>query len=160
MRSPRRIRELVRQFKENGMKMMLEDPANVRDVLGLLDVAWRDDIDFSHLDQVKTTFIRRDYRHLASDLMENSVQDEATRQEVVKMRKTGAEALMERGAQKAGLLTRRQTLVRQLRKRFGSVPSDVVRVVEATDDVERLDDWLDRFATAQTLEELGIREQK
>jgi hypothetical protein len=53
---PRRIRELVRQFKENGMKMMLEDPANVRDVLGLLDVAWRDDIDFSHLDQVKTTF--------------------------------------------------------------------------------------------------------
>jgi hypothetical protein len=36
---PRRIGELVRQFKENGMKLMLEDPANVRDVLGLLDVA-------------------------------------------------------------------------------------------------------------------------
>jgi hypothetical protein len=46
------------------------------------------------------------------EVMENSVQDEATRQEVVtKMWKTGAEALMERGAeqgaQKAGLLTRR-----------------------------------------------------
>jgi hypothetical protein len=345
---PRRIRELVRQFKENGMKMMLEDPANVRDVLGLLDVAWRDDIDFSHLDQVKTTFIRRDYRQLASELvftapligrgrsrrnlliylliehqsepdqlmplrladsqvqifryqvrkwlqthlstariclrpilpvvfytglrrwpkvgtltelieggdefrevtpiverplfinlpeldgaklerdggffgwilrlfqermarskefdellervvarldgmpaaerrrlgellsyvramlyherseseqgrlqqiMENSVQDEATRQEVEKMRKTGAEALMERGAQKAGLLTRQQTLVRLLRRRFGDISLEVLRVVEGTDDAEQLDDWLDRFATAQTLEELGIREQ-
>jgi hypothetical protein len=91
--------------------------------------------------------------------MENSVQDEATRQEVVKMRKTGAEALMERGAQKAGLLTRRQTLVRLLHRRFGSVPSDVVSVVEAADDVDQLDDWLDRLVTAQTLEELGIGEQ-
>ena len=80
------------------------------------------------------------------------------------MRKTGAEALMERGAQqgaqKAGLLTRRQTLVRLLGRRFGNVPSEVIRVVEATDDVEQFDNWLDRFATAQTLEELGIREQE
>ena len=80
------------------------------------------------------------------------------------MRKTGAEALMERGAQqgaqKAGLLPRRQTLVRLLGRRFGNVPSEVLRVVEATDDVDQLDNWLDRFATAQTLEELGIREQE
>jgi hypothetical protein len=349
---PRRIRELVRQFKENGMKLMLEDPANVRDVLGLLDVAWLDGIDFSHLDQVKTTFIRRDYRHLASDLiftapligagrsrrnlliylliehqsepdrlmplrladsqvqifryqvrqwlkthpspariclspvlpivfytglrrwsavgtladliergdefrevtpiverplfinlpeldaaklerdggffgwilrlfqerrsrakefdellervvahldgmpaaerrrlgellsyvramlyherseseqgrlqqiMENSVQDEATRQEVVKMWKTGADVLIERGRTEgraeATIQTRRQTLVRLLRKRFGNVPSNIVSVVEASDDVDQLDNWLDRFATAQTLEDLGIRER-
>jgi ElaB/YqjD/DUF883 family membrane-anchored ribosome-binding protein len=95
--------------------------------------------------------------------MENSVQDEATRQEVTKMWKTGAEALMERGAeqgaQKARLQTRRETLVRQLRKRFGSVPSEVVSVVETTDDVDQLDDWLDRLVTAQTLEELGIGER-
>jgi hypothetical protein len=36
-----RIRELVRQFKENGMKMMLEHPANVRDLLSLLDTCER-----------------------------------------------------------------------------------------------------------------------
>jgi hypothetical protein len=97
------------------------------------------------------------------EVMENSVRDEATRQKVTKMWKTGAEALMERGAeqgaQKAGLQTRRETLVRQLRKRFGKVPSAVVSVVEATDDVDQLDNWLDRFATAQTLEELGIGEE-
>jgi hypothetical protein len=93
------------------------------------------------------------------EVMENSVQDEVTRQEVTKMWKTGAEALMERGAHQAGLQTRRQTLVRLLRKRFGKVPSAVVSVVEATDDVDQLDNWLDRFATAQTLEELGIGKQ-
>ena len=343
--SEARIRELVRHFKENGMKMLLEHPANVRDMLGLLHTSWLDEIDFTRLELVKTTFIRRDYRHLASDLvytaplvggrrsrrslliylliehqsepdrmmslrladsqvqifryqvrqwlqthpsvarlrlrpvlpvvfytglrrwpkvgtladvieggeefrpvtpiverpfffnlpaiapaqlehegghfgwvlrllqvrrtrtaeferllaravaeldrmsqgehqrlsellsyiramvyhersdseqdklqevMENSVQDEATRQEVAKMWKTGAEAAMERGAQKAGLLTRRQTLVRLLSKRFGKVPSAVVSVVEATDDVDQLDDWLDRLVTVQTLEQLGI----
>ena len=30
-------------------------------------------------------------------------------------------------------------------------------MVETTEDVDQLDDWLDRFATAQTLEELDIR---
>ena len=74
------------------------------------------------------------------------------------MWKTGAEALVERGAQQAGLLTRQQTLVRLLRRRFGSVPSELLTVVEGTDDVDQLDEWLDRFATAQTLEEIGIGE--
>jgi hypothetical protein len=61
--------KLVRHFKENGMKMLLEHPANVREMLGLLHISWLDEIDFSRLEVVKTTFIRRDYRHLASDLV-------------------------------------------------------------------------------------------
>jgi hypothetical protein len=36
----------------------------------------------------------------------------------------------------------------------------VVSAVEATSDVEQLDDWLDRFATALTLDELGIPASK
>ena len=63
------IHELVRQFKENGMKMLLEHPANVRDLLGLLHTPWLDEIDFGQLEQIKTTFIRRDYRHLESDIV-------------------------------------------------------------------------------------------
>jgi hypothetical protein len=50
------------------MKMMLEHPANVRDLLSLLSVPRFDDINFSHIEYIKTTFIRRDYRHLASDI--------------------------------------------------------------------------------------------
>jgi hypothetical protein len=32
----------------------------------------------------------------------------------------------------------------------------VVSAVESTDDVDQLDNWLDRLITAQTLDELGI----
>jgi hypothetical protein len=55
-----RIRELVRQFRESGVKMLLERPANVRDLLSLLHAPWLDEIDFSCMAQIKTTFIRRD----------------------------------------------------------------------------------------------------
>jgi hypothetical protein len=34
MLTPRAL-EIVRRFAENGMKLLLEDPANVRDLLGL-----------------------------------------------------------------------------------------------------------------------------
>ena len=64
-----RIRELVRQFKENGTKLLLEHPANVRDLLSLVHTPWLDEIDFRHTQQIKTTFIRRDYRHLESDIV-------------------------------------------------------------------------------------------
>ena len=40
MKRHARIRELVRQFKENRMKAMLEHPANVRDLLSLLHPRW------------------------------------------------------------------------------------------------------------------------
>ena len=64
-----RVRELVRQFKENGTKMLLEHPANVRDLLSLVHAPWLDEIDFRRMQQIKTTFIRRDYRHLESDIV-------------------------------------------------------------------------------------------
>lgn len=340
-----RIGELVRQFKENGIKLMLEHPANVRDALGLVDVPWFDEIDFGRLGQIRTTFVRRDYRHLASDIVfsaplrgrgrsrrelliyiliehqsepdrlmplrlvdsqaqifryqvrewlqthrstrrvqlspvlpvvfytgvrrwpevgtlvdvikrgeefrtvtpivenplflnlpelppaqlerdggflgwvlrllqrrragarefrellervvahlepmgpaerqrwrdllsyigamvyherseseharlqeaiERSIENEELRQEVSKMRKTMADVLMEKGASQAAVQTRQQTLVRQLRKRFGDVPRDVVDTVQSTTDIDQLDEWLDRLVTVDTLEELEI----
>ena len=85
------------------------------------------------------------------------------------MGKTMAEVLMERGRREgeggegrtegrteAAVETRQQTLIRQLRKRFGDVPRGVVRAVESTTDVARLDDWLDRLVIANTLDELEI----
>jgi hypothetical protein len=41
----------------------------VRDVLRLADVPWFDQIGFDHLEHIKTTFIRRNYRHLQSDIV-------------------------------------------------------------------------------------------
>jgi len=90
------------------------------------------------------------------ETIERSLESEELRREVRKMGKTMAEVLTERGRTEAAIETRQQTLLRQLRKRFGDVSSDLVRIVESTTDVEQLDTWLDRFATARTLEELEI----
>ena len=64
-----RLRELVRHFKENGIKLLLEHPLNVRELLLLLSVRWVKQIDFATLQLVKTTFIRRDFRHVESDIV-------------------------------------------------------------------------------------------
>ena len=102
------------------------------------------------------------------EALERSVQDVELREELIEMGKSRADVLMEKGEQKgriegerkgeerAAVRTRQQTLVRLLRKRFGDVPRGVVRTVESTADVAQLDDWLDRFATATTLDELEI----
>ena len=74
------------------------------------------------------------------------------REEVIQMGKTMAEhdrdvALLEKS---------RSTLLRLLRRRFGEIPEDLVVIIEATKDQARLDGWLDRFATAEGLEDVGI----
>jgi hypothetical protein len=87
--------------------------------------------------------------------------NERRRQEVFKMDKTMADVLMERGAskarKKAAVQTRQRMLLRLLRIRFGIVPPEVVDAIRATRIIAHLDDWLDRFATAGTLDELEIR---
>ncbi len=54
------------------------------------------------------------------------------------------------------LEARRQTLLRLLRRRFGDVPEAVTEVVTACRDVQQLDTWLDNFATARALADVGI----
>jgi hypothetical protein len=43
------LRRLVRHFPENGLKVLLENPGNVRDLLQLLDVQVVPRIDFTHM---------------------------------------------------------------------------------------------------------------
>jgi hypothetical protein len=64
-----RIREIVRHFPENGMKLMLENPSNARDLLLLSGTRMVELIDCDHLTRVKTTFVKRDYRHIEADVV-------------------------------------------------------------------------------------------
>jgi hypothetical protein len=64
-----RIREIVRQFRENGLKLLLHHPANARDLLALTGTRLLDRIDFARMTVDPTTYIASDYRHLASDLV-------------------------------------------------------------------------------------------
>ena len=64
---------------------------------------------------------------------------------------------VERIAKKeAAIETRQQTLIRLLRRRFGKVPAKVTRAINATTTADQLDEWLDRFATASSLDEMDI----
>ena len=54
------------------------------------------------------------------------------------------------------LASRRETLLRQLRVRFGEVPAELAQVIQQTEDPAQLDHWLDRVVLAKKLGEIGI----
>ena len=68
------------------------------------------------------------------------------------MRRTIADMFKDEGKTEM----RQQTLIRQLQRRFADVPDELLSTIRATNDPEQLDEWLDRFATAETLDEVGI----
>ena len=84
--------------------------------------------------------------------IEASVATDAHRQEVFQVGRTIADELKD----EARLETTRDTLTRLLRRRFGDVPEELIAVIQSTRDMNRLNGWLDRFATAETLEQVGI----
>jgi hypothetical protein len=61
--------QLIRQFHENGLKLLLYNPANVRDLVTLRDPARAARIDFTRLTVDPTSYVAADYRHLCSDLV-------------------------------------------------------------------------------------------
>ena len=98
------------------------------------------------------------------EVIEASVQTDAHRREVQVMQRTIAEEMQaegrrkgrKEGRQEEAVQARQQTLLRQLRRRFGDVPEALGAVVNACSDVEQLDAWLDNFATARSLKDVGI----
>ncbi|HUG93145.1 MAG TPA: Rpn family recombination-promoting nuclease/putative transposase [Planctomycetaceae bacterium] len=103
---------------------------------------------------VHTDRNRREIRQMGKTIAE-ALMEKGRRQERAKQ-KTIAEAFKEEGRREEMARVRQQTLLRQLRRRFKDLPVDIVQAVESTQDIERLDTWLDRFATATCLEDVGI----
>jgi hypothetical protein len=64
-----RIREIVRQLPENGLKLLLHDPANVRDLLRIAGSGLVDSLDFVRLAFDPTSYVASDYRHVETDLV-------------------------------------------------------------------------------------------
>lgn len=67
--SDKRVEEFVRHFPENGMKLLLQHPLNVRDLLRIAGSDLVDRIDFDSLQLDATTYVQRDYRHVESDVV-------------------------------------------------------------------------------------------
>ena len=60
------------------------------------------------------------------------------------------------GLKEGELRLGRQTLLHQLRQRFGHLPDRTVAAVEATTNVEQLNAWLGRVIGAHSLQDMGI----
>jgi hypothetical protein len=73
------------------------------------------------------------------------------------MGKTIADMFREEGRKQGGVESLRAALLRQLRLRFGNLPAETVAIIEACDNPAQLDTWIDAFATARTLAQVGIR---
>ncbi len=63
--------EFVRHFRENGLKLLFQHPANIRDLLTLarLGSGVIDRIDFRRMTVDNTTYVASDFRHLSADLV-------------------------------------------------------------------------------------------
>ena len=84
--------------------------------------------------------------------VKGAMRDPARVGEVETMAKTYADELVEKG--EVGAL--RKTLLRLLRAKFGAVPEDVERRVQAIEDVARLGGLLERILTATSLAEMNL----
>jgi len=86
------------------------------------------------------------------ETIEASVQTDEHRQEIFEMRRTIADMLKDEGR----IEKSQQTFIRQLQRRFGDVPDELLSTIGATNDPQQLDEWLDQVVTAETLDEVGI----
>jgi hypothetical protein len=87
-------------------------------------------------------------REQCADFIRGAVR--ASRQaEVNAMNKTIAEDLQDKA--------KRETLLRQLRLRFKTIPAAIESKIQATDDSQQLDTWLDEFATARKLGDIDFK---
>jgi len=76
--------------------------------------------------------------------------------EAVKMQVTWADKMIEEGRRAGVLQGKRETLLRQLSSKFGSLPQEVVARVQGVESGEELDAYLDRVLSATSLAEMGL----
>ena len=52
--------------------------------------------------------------------------------------------------------TQQDTLVRQIRRKFKDISPEMEQTIRSTQDLQKLEEWLDQFATADNPEDIGI----
>jgi predicted transposase YdaD len=85
-----------------------------------------------------------------------SVRTDEHRQEVTMIRRTGAQAMEQRGEQRGAIQALQETLIAQLKARFEKIPEEMEPTIRNTTDRAQLDGWLLKVLTAKTLRDMGI----
>ena len=85
-----------------------------------------------------------------------ALRDDEDRLEVDVVRRTLADVHRDEGRSEGALKARRQTLLEQLRLRWGPLSAEIEQVIETTQDAEQLAAWLRGVITAEDLDGVGI----
>lgn len=64
---------------------------------------------------------------------------------------------IQKGEQQGALSTEHRIVVRQLQRKFPQIPTGLVQHIEATSDIEQLDNWLDQIISANELAEIDFK---
>jgi Putative transposase, YhgA-like len=111
----------------------------------------------AHLSEQIVNSVRTDEHRVEVQAMAQSMADfliEKGREEGLEK---GREEGREEGRTEGAVAALQQALLALLRLRFGKLPRATERAIAATDDLARLQSWIDRFATATSLADVGIR---
>ena len=89
-------------------------------------------------------------------LVNETVKDHRRREEVAKMGRTGAQALMEEGEVHGALRASREALFKFMRSKFQSVPVSVEQKILTIRDANKLSALIDNVISANSIDEMDI----
>ncbi|MBI1925968.1 Rpn family recombination-promoting nuclease/putative transposase [Candidatus Poribacteria bacterium] len=89
-------------------------------------------------------------------LVTETVKDHQRREEVAKMGRTGAQALLEEGKGLGALQTRQEVLRELMQDKFGSIPQQIETRIQAIQDVDRLKMLIRNVIHASRIEEIVL----
>ena len=64
-----RLWKVARSFPQNGIKLLLENPKNVRELFRVVEFRQTDQIVFSDMKVERTTFVAPNFRHIEADIV-------------------------------------------------------------------------------------------
>ncbi len=86
-----------------------------------------------------------------------ALKNDEDRLEIDMVRRTLADVHRDEGRREGVLAERKRVLLDLLRVRWAPLPTETEQAIEATQDADKLAEWLRRFATARDLDAVGIR---
>ena len=89
-------------------------------------------------------------------LVGETVKDRNRREEVLKMGRTAAQALIEEGNELGVLQARQEDLLEFMRSKFNSIPQEIENRIQTIRDIERLRALIRNVVHAGSIDELKI----
>ena len=89
-------------------------------------------------------------------VVNETVKDHNRREEVSKMGRTAAQALIDEGKELGALQTRQEDLLKFMQARFSHVPNAVEQKIVAIQDMDKLSTLIERVASANNISDINI----